>query len=58
MIYKIQEINFSNFNLVTSLIQQKLSENQIIMAGDPPPPLPVSMYLEYCYVYLETVFTT
>lgn len=38
MIYKIQEINFSNFNLVTSLIQQKLSENQIIMAGESPPP--------------------
>lgn len=56
MTYKIQEINFGNFNLVTSL-QKKLSENHIIMAEEFPPPL-VSMYLEYCYVYLETLITT
>lgn len=37
MTYKIQEINFGNFNLVTSL-QKKLSENQIIMAVESPPP--------------------
>lgn len=58
MTYKIQEINFCNFNLETSL-QKKLSENQIIMAEESPPPLvSMYMYLEYCYVYLETVFTT
>lgn len=37
MTYKIQEINFGNFNLVTSL-QKKLSENHIIMAEESPPP--------------------
>lgn len=37
MTYKIQEINFCNFNLETSL-QKKLSENQIIMAEESPPP--------------------
>lgn len=55
MIHKIQEINFGNFNLVTPL-QQKLSDNQIIMAEEFFSL--VLMYLEYCHVYLETVFPT
>lgn len=37
MTYKIQEINFDNFNLVTSL-QKKLSKNQIIVAEESPTP--------------------